>query len=61
MAIPEKQKRYHAKHIRRVNLDMQKTFYDELKACADELGEPVNTFIKKAIRTRIDTINTDAF
>lgn len=61
MAILEKQKRYNSKHIKRVNLDMQKTFYDELKACADELGEPVNTFIKKAIRTRIDTIDADTF
>ena len=60
MAVPEKQKRYYSKHIRRVNLDMQKEFYEELKACADEVGEPVNTFIKKAIRTRIDNINIEA-
>lgn len=50
MAIPEKQRKYNQKNIKRVPLDMQKSYYDKvLKAYADECGMNVNTFIKTAI------------
>lgn len=55
MAIPEKQKKYHEKAIKRVPLDMQKDFYnDVLKPAADSTGIPVNTFIKHAIMEKIE-------
>lgn len=55
MSIPEKQKRYNAKNIKRVPLDMQKAYYNDiLKPAADRAGETVNGFIKKAIAIRID-------
>lgn len=50
----ERQKRYNATHIKRVHLDMQISLYEEIKACADEVGEPVNTYIKKAIKARLE-------
>lgn len=55
MAIPEKQKKYHEKAIKRVPLDMQKDFYnDVLRPAADSAGIPVNTFIKQAIQEKIE-------
>lgn len=50
----------YAKHrLKRVPLDMQLWQYDRLKSAADFLGEPVNTFIKKAIAMRIDSLKSD--
>lgn len=55
MAMPEKQKKYHAEHIKRVPLDMQKDYYNNiLKPFADKLGMSVNTFIKEAIAEKIE-------
>ena len=49
--------KYAMKKLKRVPLDMQKDYYEEvLKPMADSLGEPVNTFIKKAIEERIERL-----
>ena len=45
--------KYKAEKIKRVPLDMQISFYDEIKAAADQAGESVNGFIKAAIRARL--------
>ena len=50
----EAAKKYKSEKIKRVPLDMQKDDYDILKAAADQKGEKVNEFIKKAIRERLD-------
>ena len=47
--------KYHEEHIKRIPLDVQKSEYEIIKASADAVGEPVNTYIKKAIRQRIDS------
>lgn len=46
--------RYKATHIKRVGLDMQIADYNVLKEAADYFNEPVNTYIKKAIRLRLN-------
>lgn len=53
MAIPEKQKTYNAKNIKRVPLDMQKKEYERLKAYCDQNGMKVNTFIKSLLKPYI--------
>lgn len=46
--------KYAKSHIRRVPFDVQIEYYENvLKPTAESLGEPVNTFIKKAIEERI--------
>lgn len=46
--------RYIKSHIKRVPLDMQKTYFEDvLKPAADNAGETVNGYIKKAIAERI--------
>ncbi len=50
----EASKKYKEKNIKRVPLDMQTKEYQELKAAADKAGEKVNTFIKNAIRERME-------
>ena len=53
MAITEKRKEtmmeYAKKNLKRVPLDVQKDYYDQIKAHAEERGESVNGFIKRAI------------
>lgn len=46
--------KYKAVKIKRVPLDMQLSDYETLKAAAERAGEPVNTYIKRAIRQRMD-------
>lgn len=46
--------KYKAEKIKRVPLDMQISFYDEIKAAADQAGESVNGYIKEAIRQRME-------
>lgn len=49
MAVKETQKKYNAKNIKRVPLDMQKTDYEKLSAYCKHEGESVNGFIKSLI------------
>ena len=55
----ENKKRYNAdyarKKLKRVPLELQQSEYEELKAAAAHVSEPVNTYIKKAIRMRIQS------
>lgn len=46
--------KYKAKKVKRVPLDMQISDYELLKAAADEVGEGINTYIKRAISERIE-------
>lgn len=46
---------YNRTHYKRVSLDIPFAKYDELKAHADQAGESVNGYIKKAIDQRIET------
>ena len=47
---------YAKEKLKRVPLDMQKVDYEILKAAADQAGEKVNEFIKKAISERIEKL-----
>lgn len=57
MAVSKRQKecaeRYKKKNIRRIPLDVQNGFYEEIKSAAEESGESVNGFIKEAIKRRL--------
>lgn len=47
--------KYKAENMKRIPLDVKKEWYDTvLKPAADAAGEPVNTFIKKAVMYRIN-------
>ena len=46
--------KYKAKSYKRIPLDVKLSEYDEIKAAADAAGQPINTYIKQAIRQRID-------
>lgn len=56
----ESQKRANAKyikaHIKRIPLDVQNDFFDQVKEAAAAAGESVNGFIKRAI---IETTEND--
>ena len=55
MSVPEKQKRYNERNIKRVPLDIQKDYYENvLKPAAAAAGIGVNTFIKQAVQEKID-------
>ena len=55
MSVSERQKKYVTKNIKRIPLDVQKSFYDEiLKPAADRSGLAVNTYIKDAINEKIE-------
>jgi len=47
--------KYHKEHMKRIPLSVQITEYETIKAAAQAAGEPVNTYIKNAIRARMDT------
>ncbi len=52
--------KYAKTHLKRIPFDVQKEYYDEvIKPIADSIGEPVNTFIKKAIAERIERLEND--
>ena len=57
-AYSEEKKKYNMeyakKNIKRVPLDMLKSDYEKLQAAAAAAGEPVNTYIKKAIADRMN-------
>lgn len=45
---------YKATKIKRVPLDIQLSEYTNIKAAADRAGQGVNTYIKQAIRERME-------
>lgn len=45
--------KYKAKNIKRIPLDVQLSFYEQLAAAAAAAGESINGYIKKAIEERI--------
>lgn len=45
--------KYRAAKIKRVPLDMQLSEYEELKQASAAAGVPVNTYIKQAIREKM--------
>lgn len=49
--------KYRAKSIRRISLEMQHDQYNDLKIAAERAGEPVNKYIKIAIKQRINHDN----
>lgn len=57
-AYSEEKKKYNMeyakKNIKRVPLDMLKSDYEKLQAAAAAAGEPINTYIKKAIADRME-------
>lgn len=61
MPLSESQKQarynYAKKSLKRIPLDVQKEKYEEIKAAATAVGEPVNTYIKKAIDERMERDN----
>lgn len=48
---------YAKKNLKRIPLDMQIADYEKVKDIATRKGEAVNTFIKIAIKERIERIN----
>lgn len=44
---------YAKKNIKRIPLDIQKTKYEEIRTAAQNAGESVNGYIKKAIDMRM--------
>lgn len=58
MPNSENKKRYNAEyekeHLKRIPLNVQKEFYDGIKKAADSSGLPVNTYIKQAIREKME-------
>lgn len=50
--------KYAKDNLKRVPLDVTKEKYDEIKAAADEVGESVNGYIKKAIDDRMELQNS---
>lgn len=58
MTYSEKKKEYNIEYakraMKRVPLDMKKEEYEKLQAAAAAAGEPVNTYIKRAIAARME-------
>lgn len=52
--VKERNKEYREKNIKRIPLDVQRTFYEKIAAAADKHGVPVNTYIKSAIEEMMD-------
>lgn len=52
--IKESQRKYNAKHIKRIPLDMQIEEYEKIKHLADTQGIGVNTFIKNILKREIE-------
>ncbi len=48
---------YKKTHVKRIPLEVSPDKYSEIKQSADNLGEKVNEFIKKAIDRRIESGN----
>ena len=46
--------KYHAAKIKRVPLDMQLSEYERIKEAAARENVPVNTWIKQAIRSKLE-------
>ena len=53
MATPKRQLRYLKNSTHRISIDYPIAEYNKLKALADEEGVPLNTFLRKAIKTYI--------
>ncbi len=57
MSLTESQKQarynYARKSLKRIPLDVQKTKYEEIRTAAQNAGESVNGYIKKAIDMRM--------
>ena len=61
MEYSEKKTEYNLNYaktkLKRIPLDVQKEKYEEIKNAADQAGESVNGYIKKAIHQRIERDN----
>ncbi len=52
-ALRRAAKKYKGENIKRIPLDVKKSFYEEIREAAESSGESVNGFIKKAIQNRL--------
>ena len=62
MAIDKKAEynmKYAKEKLKRVPLDVQKEQYEQIKAAADASDQPVNAYIKQAVRSRMETEGFD--
>lgn len=61
MAITEKRKEtmmeYAKKNLKRIPLDVQRDYYEQIKAHAAGRGESVNGFIKRAVNEAMERDN----
>lgn len=48
------QKKYKKENQKRIPLDVLVTEYEQIKEHAQKMGEPVNTFIKRAIKEAME-------
>ena len=64
MPMSEKRKdylyQYHRDKFPRVPLNVEKKWYEEIKAAASAAGESVNGYIKKAVEERMEREKTIA-
>lgn len=62
MPYSEKKKEYNVQYtknrFKRIPLDVQKEFYERVKAAATASGESINGYIKKAIELRMNNEGT---
>lgn len=58
MTLTEKQKqsryKYARENLKRIPLDVQKDYYEQIKAAAEKAGQPINAYIKQAIEERME-------
>ena len=58
-ASNKSQYKYNKEHLKRIPLDVQRDFYEQiLKPAADAASLPVNSFIKQAIAEKIEREGT---
>ena len=48
------QKKYKKEKLKRIPLDVKHEDYDIIKSHAEKMGEPVNTFIRRAIKEAME-------
>lgn len=51
--------RYKRKHLKRIGFEMRIEEYEQVKTMCDSIGEPVNTFIRAAVRDRMSKLQKE--
>lgn len=51
--------RYKRAHLKRIGFEMRLEEFDKFKQLCDSIGEPVNTFIRTAVRERMSRLQKE--